>query len=180
MTEAMIGEIRMWAGNFAPKNWSFCNGQIISIASNTALFSILGTTYGGNGTTTFALPDLQGRVALSSGAGPGLTNRSLGEVGGEETVVILTSEMPAHTHSGVTLPCDSNFVDSDKGTPVNNAFAGTDPNSGGRAMYASASNAFMGATLTDPAGQSNPHSNIQPSLAVSFIICLRGVFPARN
>src|SRR5688572_5778483 len=124
MTEPMIGEIRMWAGNFAPKNWALCNGQILAIASNTALFSILGTTYGGNGTTTFGLPDLRGRVPLGQGQGPGLTPRSLGEIGGEESVVILTSEMPAHTHTS-TLPCDSNFADATQTSPKNDVYCGT-------------------------------------------------------
>ena len=179
MTEAMIGEIRMWAGNFAPKNWAFCNGQIIAIASNTALFSILGTTYGGNGTTTFALPDLRGRVPLAQGQGPGLTDRTLGELGGEESVVILTSEMPAHTHLAA-LPCDSVATDATQNSGKNNAYCGNDPNEGGKAIFASAANAVMGASPTDSAGQGNSHSNIQPSLAVSFIICQRGLFPARN
>jgi microcystin-dependent protein len=179
MQEPMIGEIRMFAGNFAPKNWAFCNGQIITIASNTALFSILGTTYGGNGTTTFGLPDLRGRVPLSQGQGPGLTSRSLGEVGGQETVAILTTEMPAHIHTS-TLPCDSAFADATKTSPVGNAYCGTDVNEGGIPIFASTANALMGTSPTDSAGQGNPHSNIQPSLCVSFVICLQGIFPARN
>src|SRR5437899_12703586 len=99
-----IGEIVMFAGNFAPRGWAFCNGQILSIAQNTALFSILGTTYGGNGQTTFALPDLRGRVPMHPGQGPGLTNHTLGEVAGSETTTLLSSNMPQHTHA---LNCNS-------------------------------------------------------------------------
>ena len=99
--EPFIGEIMLFAGNFAPRNWALCNGQILSIAQNTALFSILGTTYGGNGQTTFALPDLRGRVPIHAGQGPGLTNRTLGENGGEEAHVLTSAEMPMHTHGAV-------------------------------------------------------------------------------
>src|SRR5204862_4938184 len=99
MPEPMIGEIRMFAGNFAPKNWALCNGQLLAISSNTALFSILGTYYGGNGTSTFALPNLQGRTPLGVGQGPGLTQRDLGELGGVEQSSILITEMPGHTHT---------------------------------------------------------------------------------
>jgi len=179
MTQAMIGEIRMFAGNFPPKNWALCNGQLLAISSNTALFSILGTTYGGNGTTTFGLPDLRGRAPLSQGQGPGLTLRDLGEQGGEEGVALTVQQIPAHTHSA-TLPCNSDFNQTTKGTPINNAFGGTDPNNQGTPYYASSSNALMGASMSDPAGAGQPHANIQPSLALSFIICTNGVFPARN
>ena len=99
MSEAFIGEIRMFAGNFPPRGWQFCQGQLLSIAQNTALFSILGTTYGGNGQTTFALPDLRGRYPMQPGQGPGLSPRTLGEQGGSETVTLISNQMPAHTHS---------------------------------------------------------------------------------
>src|SRR6188508_951854 len=97
--EGMIGEVRMFAGNFAPKNWAFCQAQVIAIASNTALFSILGTTYGGNGTTTFGLPDLRGRVCIGPGQGPGLSNYALGEMAGTQNVTLMINEIPAHTHA---------------------------------------------------------------------------------
>src|SRR3954468_23228168 len=99
MSEPFLGEIRMFGGNFAPRGWAFCNGQILSIAQNTALFSLLGTTYGGNGQTTFGLPDLRGRVAVSAGQGPGLSNYSLGELAGSESVTLTSANMPAHNHS---------------------------------------------------------------------------------
>ena len=99
MSEAYVGEIRIFAGTFAPTGWALCNGQILAISQNTALFSLLGTTYGGNGTTTFALPNLQGRAPMHWGTGPGLTPRSLGEVGGAATVTLLSTQMPAHTHT---------------------------------------------------------------------------------
>src|SRR3712207_1329671 len=99
MTTPMIAEIRMFAGNFAPRGWAFCQGQILSIAQNTALFSLLGTTYGGNGQTTFALPDLRGRVPMQPGQGPGLSSHNLGEQGGSETVTLISSQMPAHNHT---------------------------------------------------------------------------------
>src|SRR5437660_12354605 len=118
MPDPMIGEIRMFAGNFAPMNWAFCNGQLLAIQSNTALFSILGTTYGGNGTTTFALPNLQCRVPVAAGAGPGLSDRLLGEEGGVENVSLLISEMPSHTHA-VQLGGNSDFNKATANSPAN-------------------------------------------------------------
>src|SRR5689334_10120851 len=119
MSEPFLGEIRMFGGNFAPRGWAFCNGQILSIAQNTALFSLLGTTYGGNGQTTFALPNLQCRLPMHFGNGPGLTPRSLGEMGGTETVTILTNQMPMHNHSLMATNADGNNAH-----PIGNTLAG--------------------------------------------------------
>src|SRR5688572_5350285 len=119
MSEPFIGEIIMFAGNFAPRGWAFCSGQLLSIAQNTALFSILGTTYGGNGQTTFALPDLRGRCPVHQGQGPGLSNYSLGQVGGTESVTLIASQLPPHSH---TVACSAN--DANLGLPEGN-FPGT-------------------------------------------------------
>jgi microcystin-dependent protein len=167
MSEPFIGEIQMFAGNFAPRAWAFCNGQILSIAQNTALFSILGTTYGGNGTTTFALPDLRGRVPMHTGQGPGLTNRNLGEQGGTEAVVLSQQELPAHTH---TLNGSTGAVNTTRPT-------GAVPAKGG--SYSTA-NPDTQMAAPGVVGNNQPHDNMPPTLAVSFIISLQGIFPSRN
>src|SRR5215831_4079907 len=113
MSEPFLGEIRMFGGNFAPRGWALCQGQLLSIAQNTALFSILGTTYGGNGQTTFALPGLRGRYPMQQGQGPGLSPRSLGEQGGSQTVTLLTNQMPAHTHSHLASAAQGDQVTPD-------------------------------------------------------------------
>jgi microcystin-dependent protein len=167
VSEPFIGSIVLFAGNFAPRGWAFCNGQILSIAQNTALFSILGTTYGGNGQTTFALPDLRGRVPVSQGQGPGLSNYSLGETAGVESVTLLQQQMPTHTH---TQPASN-------GQQTTNRPNGAVPAQGG--VYASAGD---GSALdpTSPAGGSQPHENRPPYLALNYIIALEGIFPSRN
>jgi microcystin-dependent protein len=179
--EGMIGEVRLFAGNFAPKNWSFCNGATIAIASNTALFSILGTTYGGNGTTTFQLPNLQSRVCVGVGSGPGLSNYSLGQVGGSETVTLTTQEMPAHTHAanGSYAP----FVQGGSGDE-SNPTAGYVAITPGSDIFAGNSNITMGpinvsATLT-PNGGNQPHENQQPYLGMNYVLCMYGIYPSRG
>lgn len=182
--EGTIAEIRMFAGNFAPLSWALCQSQILSIAQNTALFSILGTTYGGNGQTTFALPDLQGRIPIGAGQGGGLSHYSLGQVSGSETNTILNSEFPAHNHAlngSITMMATAAAGDSD--TPQSKypaTLAGTE-------MYSTANNGSglgnMNTVLTaQPAGQAspNPVNNIQPVLGMYYIICMSGVYPARN
>jgi microcystin-dependent protein len=182
--EGTIGEIRMFAGNFAPRNWAFCQNQIISIASNTALFSILGTTYGGNGQTTFALPDFRGRVPVSAGQGPGLSPYSLGQMGGAETFSISNVNFPAHSHpfsGSITMPATAAAGDAD--TPQGNYPATLD----GTDMYSTTNNGSglgnMQLALTAAlAGAASPVpvNNIQPVLGMNYIICMQGVYPSRN
>jgi len=160
--EPFIGQIIMFAGNFAPRGWAFCDGQLIPITQNTALFSILGTTYGGDGRTTFALPDLRGRVAMHAGSGPGLSSRRLGEKGGAENVKLTEAEMPSHSH----LVLSSSTAD-----PSNTgAFATGAANTSGSAP----------ALPVTHTGGSLPHNNVQPFGCVNFIIALYGVFPSRG
>ncbi|PWK13483.1 phage tail protein [Tumebacillus permanentifrigoris] len=178
MAEAFIGEIRVFAGNFAPRDWAFCNGQLMSIAQNTALFSLLGTQYGGDGRTTFALPNLSGRAAMSQGQGPGLTERTVGEQVGSGTVTLLTTEIPAHTHIPQAVAAKGTATD-----PTNTVWAETPPQ--GRTgtqipLYAATPNVTMSPLALSVAGGSQPHNNMQPFLAMNFIICLYGIFPSRQ
>ncbi|RFS15515.1 phage tail protein [Emticicia sp. C21] len=176
--EGYIAEIRMFAGNFAPRGWAFCQGQLLSIAQNTALFSLLGTTYGGNGQTTFGLPDLRGRVPIGTGQGPGLTSRNLGEVGGSETNTLLISQMPAHIH---TLNASANGPTIN--TANGNLLASQSRSNGGTMpnVYAPNSGAVpMGGSAIGVAGGSQPVNNIQPYLGINFIICMEGIYPSRN
>lgn len=185
--EAFLGTILMWGGNFAPRGWAFCNGQLLSIAQNTALFSLLGTTYGGNGTTTFGLPNLQGRMPMHWGNGAGLTPRVLGEMSGEESVTLLTAQMPAHVHLENPVPGGASST-ANATTPVGNFPAPIpDPNDAGNFLtaFSSTSNGTTGApgastVNTGPAGGNQPHDNMPPYLCVSFIIALEGIFPSRN
>ncbi|MEO8169078.1 MAG: tail fiber protein [bacterium] len=158
--------------NFAPRGWAFCQGQILPIAQNQALFSLLGTTYGGNGQTTFALPDLRGRVPIGEGQGPGLSAYFLGQQGGAETHTLTANEMPAHTH---LVSADTSVGSSDKPgskLPARNA--------AGVPEYGNTANAQMAATMLGVAGESQPHSIMQPYLVLNWIIALQGVFPSRN
>jgi microcystin-dependent protein len=175
MATPFIGQIVLFPYNFAPRNFAFCQGQLLAIAQNTALFSLLGTTYGGNGTTTFALPDLRGRAPISSGQGPGLPNYSLGEQAGETNHTLITTEIPAHQHG---LSCNAD--DATQGSPVSRYPATPNVAVGGGAVnaYASAANASMGATSS--AGGSQPHNNMPPYLVLNYCIALTGIFPSRN
>jgi microcystin-dependent protein len=169
--EPYIGQISMAGFNFAPRGWALCNGQILSIAQNTALFSLLGTTFGGNGQTTFALPDLRGRVPIHQGQGPGLTPRTMGEVSGSENVTLISQEMPMHNHLvNVTTQ------DSTAKNPNGGFLGGT-----ASPIYSPTAN---GATLNPQAvglaGGNQPHNNMQPYLVISFMIALEGIFPSRN
>lgn len=176
MSQPFIAEIKMFAGNFAPRNYAFCSGQLIAIAQNTALFSLVGTTYGGNGQTTFALPNLQGRVPMHPGNGPGLSPRTLGEQGGTETVTLLTTQIPAHNHPATVVSNASSGPATD--TVPNGNFLAEGNN------YSSSSNAQMNANAVQVNvginGGSQPHQNMQPYLCVNFIIALFGIFPSRN
>ena len=173
MADPFVAEIRIFGGNFAPKGWAFCSGQLLPISQNTALFSLLGTTYGGDGVSTFALPDLQGHAPMFWGQGPGLSDRFIGEAGGESSVTLLTSEMPAHGHSllasaGVAAGRD----------PTNNPLARS------RNGMAYQTDVNQGLTSLAPqavgiSGSSFPHNNMQPYLGLTFIIALQGIFPSR-
>lgn len=177
MSEPYIGQIMMFAGNFAPRGWQFCQGQVLSIAQNTALFSILGTTYGGNGQTTFALPDLRGRVPMQPGQGPGLSPRTLGEQGGSENVTLISTQMPAHTHAHV-----ASGAQGDQFSPEGNVNAvQVDPNTQQPVnMYSAAPNTTMNPASIGVAGGSQPHNNMQPYTCINFIIAMEGIFPSRN
>lgn len=180
MAEAYVGEIRMVGFNFAPVNWALCNGQLLSIAQNAALFSLLGTFYGGNGQTTFALPDLRGRVPINFGQGPGLSNYSIGDIGGTESVTLLTQQMPAHNHLINVNNQAANQTDPTKGIPslVND---GTGREAKSYPAYSNTSpNGTMLATAIANAGNNLPHENRQPFLTINFIICLYGIFPSRG
>ena len=169
MAEPFIGQIQSFGFNFAPRNWAMCNGQLLSIAQNTALFSLLGTTYGGNGQTTFALPDLRGRTSLHQGQGPGLTNRTIGEVSGSETVTLIITEMPMHNH----------LVNASAGTKLNAIPASN--NLGGATIYTNAAlDSVMDPVMITPTGGSQPHQNMQPYLVINWCIALQGIFPSRN
>ncbi|MDQ3898292.1 MAG: tail fiber protein [Actinomycetota bacterium] len=169
MSEPFLGEIMMFAGNFAPRGWAMCNGQILPIAQNTALFSILGTTYGGNGQTTFALPDLRGRVPMHFGQGPGLSARTLGEQGGEESVTLIQAQLPQHSHTANATSADATSSKPDGAVPA----------SGG--AYAPASDGTtMSPGFITGGGGNQPHDNMQPYLAINFVIALEGIFPSRN
>ena len=179
MSNPYVGEIRIFAGNFAPVGWAFCNGQLLAIASNTALFSILGTTYGGDGKSTFALPNLQSSVPLHPGQGPGLSMCDLGEVGGWEGVSLIQNQLPSHSHQANCNNATTQGGHGTKSDPVGN-FPATQ--SAGLGIYeTSATNgATMSPLVTTPTGNGLPHENRQPFLTLNFIIALQGVFPPRS
>ncbi len=161
----------MFAGNFAPQGWAFCNGQVLAIAENDALFSLLGTTYGGDGQTTFALPDLRSRIPLHQGQGNGLSNRTLGEAGGEENVTLVTSQLPAHTHTAAASSAAGTAT-----SPAGNVWA-----AGNNTPFSDqASDAQMGAATVQAVGDGLPHDNMLPFLAINFIIALEGIYPPRG
>ena len=176
MSQPFLAEIRIFGFNFPPRGWAFCDGQLLSISQNTALFSLLGTTYGGNGQTTFGLPDLQGNAPLQPGQGPGLSQRVLGETGGEQTVTLLQTEMPAHSH-GVQASSSAGTV-----IPPTGAIWGTPGAARNLKMYipSDANNVLMSPLGTSITGGSLPHNNMPPYLCLNFCIALQGIYPARN
>ena len=174
MSEPFIAEIIMFGGNFAPRGWALCDGQLLGISSNTALFSILGTTYGGYGRTTFGLPDLRGRVPMHPGNGPGLTSRRLGEKSGVENVTLNETQIPSHTH---TAKC--NDAPGTKNTAPGSILS-NDAGVSWAAYNEGAANADMKTDAIANTGGSQPHTNVQPFQCVNFIIALVGVFPSRN
>ncbi|WP_299769699.1 tail fiber protein [uncultured Dokdonia sp.] len=179
--DPFLGEIKLFAGNFAPRAWAYCDGQLLPISQYSALFSILGTTYGGDGRTTFALPDLRGRAAIHPGNGPGLSSYQLGQKGGRETISLNLANLPSHNHTATSTTTvhvgDNNNEDEPEGN-----FLGTGQ------FYSSA--AAAGAKLNDAAvtttttvgmqGGQQAYNNLQPFLGVHYIIALQGVFPSRN
>jgi len=176
MADPFVAEIRMFPFNFAPKGWAFCDGQLLPLSQNTALFSLLGTTYGGDGKSTFALPDLQGRAPMHPGQGQGLSLHDLGEESGSETVTLLSSEMPNHAHF-VGRASDQSATAT---TPVANVWAlGGSVRAVVNLYNPGPPTAAMKSDVIQPAGGSLPHNNMQPYLTVNFCIALQGVFPAR-
>ena len=171
MSQPFIGEIRMFAGNFAPRNWALCDGQLLPISQNEALFSLLGTIYGGDGRTTFGLPDMRGRVPVHAGNGSGLSSRPLGQKSGSENVSLTSNQLPPHTHS---MPAYSGSAD--KKEPSGNVPAKADD---GEQNYSSTT---PDANLkpTENAGGGQSHANVQPFQCVNFIIALYGTYPSRN
>lgn len=176
MADPFVAEIRIFGFNFAPKGWAFCNGQLLPISQNTALFSLLGTVYGGDGKSTFALPNLEGSAAMHPGQGPGLSERFLGEQSGTEFVTLLTTEIPIHNHFVMTDP-----FSGDKTVPANTQVLSA--SSGGFLYVTGASNpplTPMAFQALPPTGGSLPHNNMQPYLVLNFCIAMQGVFPPRS
>jgi microcystin-dependent protein len=169
MSTPYLSEIRIFSFNFPPKGWAFCNGQLLPINQNQALFSLLGITYGGNGTTNFALPDLQDRTPLHMGTNVG-TTYALGQRAGESAVTLTTAQMPAHTHS-----CSANKAAAGQTTPAGNYWG-----NGGQTIYADSANATMNPAAVATVGGSQPHQNMSPFLVLNFCIALQGIFPSRN
>ena len=174
MSNPFLAEIRIFTGNFAPKGWALCDGQLMPISQNTALFSLLGTTYGGNGTSNFAIPNLQGCAPMQAGQGPGLNLRDLGETGGEQTVTLLQTEMPAHSHTAQAATGSSSV------NPSTNAWGSGQKGFGTIYAPSSGNNVQMHPFALSIAGGNQPHNNMPPFLGLTFIIALQGVFPARS
>lgn len=176
MADPFLGEIRMFAGNFPPRGWAFCDGQLLPIAQNTALFSLLGTIYGGDGRTTFALPELRGRVPMHSGNGPGLTSRPQGQKSGQENVTLAANELPEHSHTAKCVVPAGNSNDA-----ANNYWADdAGVSSGTYHTGAGATFANMNAGAITGGGGGQAHNNMQPYLCIQYIIALQGIFPSRS
>jgi microcystin-dependent protein len=169
MGQPFLGQIMMFGGNFAPQGFAFCNGQLMAIAQNDALFALIGTTYGGDGVTTFGLPDLRSRIPIHQGQGPGLGNYVLGEVLGTETVTLTTNQIPQHNHIVTATQATTNL-------PSGNTFGG-----GGVAAYkAGPPGPSMNAAVVNPNSGNQPHENLMPFLVITFVIAVEGIFPSRN
>jgi microcystin-dependent protein len=174
MADPFVAEIRIFPFNFPPKGWAFCDGQTLPIAQNTALFSLLGVTYGGNGTSNFQLPNMQGNAPMHPGLGPGLSDRYLGETGGSETVTVLLSEMPLHPHSMMAT-----VEDGTQGTLTQNITLATSTSGQLFQTNTSANLVSMSGNALTVTGGSLPHNNMMPYITLSFCIAMQGVFPAR-
>lgn len=174
MSEPFLGEIRMFAGNFAPRSWAFCDGQLLAVGGNDALFSLLGTIYGGDGRTTFGLPDMRGRLPIHAGSGPGLTTRNLGARSGAETQTLTTNELPSHTHAwqGYSGAAEGQTpIDASVAAPASDLYDTETDNL-----------SLMRASMVGDTGElaPNPHANLMPALCVNFIIALAGIYPSRD
>jgi microcystin-dependent protein len=173
MADPFIGEIKLVPYNFAPVGWAYCDGSLLAISQNQALFALLGTTYGGDGQTTFGLPDLRGRTAIHRGQSPGGSNYTIGQVGGNESITLTTQQIPSHTHA---IVCQS--ATGTQTNPLGNYLGGS-PSALGNAYDPPAKNPHAGLPL-QPSGGSQPHENRQPLLALNYIIALEGIFPPQN
>ncbi|CAG7658612.1 phage tail protein [Paenibacillus allorhizosphaerae] len=168
-----VGEIRLIAGNYAPRGWALCNGQVLLIQQNSILFSVIGIAFGGNGTTTFALPDLRGRAPIHQGAGPGLTNREYASEGGNETVTLTEAQIPNHTHA------INNQSTANTDSPIGAVWANLGRGAVGN-FYSQTPNVSMNPQAVSAAGGSQPHNNMQPFVAMNYIIALEGVYPPKQ
>lgn len=175
MADPFVAEIRIFPFNFAPKGWAWCDGQLLPLSQNTALFSLLGTTYGGNGKSNFALPDLQGRAPMHPGQGPGLSLHDLGETGGSETVSLLESEIPAHSHALM-----GNAVVADTNAPSAGVSLARSSNATAYQTTTNQNIVQFSPNAVSPAGGDQPHNNMMPYLTFYFCIALQGVFPPRT
>jgi len=175
MSEPFIAEIRIFAGNFAPRSWAFCDGQLLPVAQNTALFSLIGTTYGGDGRTTTGLPNMQGNAPMHPGRGPGLTSRRLGQRLGSETVTVSEEQLPSHTHSM--------NADASTGGPLGGGANASNPVGnylGASVKYSNSTSNHVNMKAVSNTGGSQPHNNMQPYLTMNFIIALQGLYPSRS
>lgn len=175
MADVFLGEIRIFACNFAPYGWAFCNGGLLPISQYTALFSLLGTSYGGNGTSNFGLPNFQGNAANSSGQGPGLSDYYLGETGGVSSVTLNTNQIPAHNH-----PVNCLKAGGDSNTPVNHSWAEYVVGRGPNNLYAPPNNTLMSHSAINVTGGNQPHNNMAPYLSLNFCIAMQGIYPSRG
>ena len=175
MADPFVAEIRIFPFNFAPRGWAWCDGQLLPLSQNTALFSLLGTTYGGNGKSNFGLPDLQGSAPMQQGQGAGLSLRDLGEQGGSPTETLIIQEMPSHTHQAV-----ANSGGNNKPSPIGNAWSTLGSTRTPPPLYSDAQNGPMSPAALSLTGGGLPHNNMSPYLCLIFIIAMQGIFPPRT
>lgn len=186
MSTPYLGEIKIFAGNFAPMGWAHCNGALLPISQNDALYAIIGTTYGGDGVTTFGLPNMQGRIPIGQGQGPGLTSRTMGQMLGTETVTLTEGQLPGHTHNALAFVTPATTENPSGAALAQPGYANpNEPQVGNSLFYLNVdgiapNTAALPADTFQPSGGSQPHNNMAPCLAVRYIIALVGIFPSRN